>query len=79
MIEYIIQLLKSIQFTDQEISDLFTIIYNSIEQSKNPESQVANTLNYKFIDAFNLINEAFGGDWHSLVKTNTNEFKSKII
>jgi hypothetical protein len=79
MIEHIVQLLKSIGFTDQEVSDLFTIIYNSIEQSKDPEQQVSNTLNYKFIEAFNLINEVFGGDWYNLIKTNTNEFKSKII
>ena len=65
MINYIIQELQSIGFNSNEISSLFTIIYNSIEQSKNIESQIANTRNYKFIEAYSLIDDY---DWYSIVK-----------
>lgn len=76
MIEYIVQLLRSVQFTDQEISSLFITIYNSVEQNKDIEYQISNSLNYKLINGFNLVNETFGGDWYNLVKSNV--FSSSI-
>ncbi len=65
MQEYILQLLYSINFTDSEIGEFCGIIVNAIDQSKDPESQIAYSLNYKYIDSFNLISRSFGGDLSS--------------
>jgi hypothetical protein len=63
-INYISQYLRDIQFTEDEINELYTIIYDSVQQSKDIESQIAYSGNYKYINAFSLICEAFGSDWY---------------
>ena len=68
MIQEITQQLQSIGFTSTEVTALLTIIYNAVEQFKDPEQQVANTLNYKYIEGYSLINNSFGGDWYNLTK-----------
>ncbi len=62
-IYYIIQLLYSINFTDDEIADLFNIIMTSIDRSLDVESQVSNSMNYKYIEAFSLIDDY---DWYNI-------------
>jgi hypothetical protein len=67
-IDYINQLLKSIDFTEEEIVDFSSIIYDSVQKIKDVESQMANRVNLKYMEALTLISSIFGGDLDNLVR-----------
>ena len=65
-ISYITQQLRDIGFIEDEINEFYTIIKDSIEQSKDVESQIANTGNYKYIYALSLLGD---NDWYWVAKS----------
>jgi hypothetical protein len=67
-VDYINQLLRSIDFTEEEIVDFSDIIYDSVQKIKDVESQMANRVNSKYTDALALIYSVFDGDLDNLIR-----------
>ncbi len=74
---YITQYLKDIRFTDNEINELYSIVHDSVEKSKDIESEFAYMNNYKYLDGYRQISDIFGGDWYYYVKTLLLDFRSR--
>jgi len=85
-INYIIQQLLDYGFSQSEVIDFLTIVYNCLISNKDIESQLGYNHNDKYIDAFYLVSEEiyeiptqYWNEWITTVSLLPNSLKSKFL
>lgn len=63
-IYYMSQYIRDLGFTEDEYDEFFGIIKTSVEEGKDPESQIAYSGNRKYIESFSLLSNSFTSDWY---------------